>query len=103
MENEIQPITARIAGYRQLSEAEQQIINEIKALGAKIEGHCAMIGSHLRTQRAEAGITGSTAAGDAELARLNATAPERWLSIARTDFQTALMALTRAVAQPLNF
>ncbi len=37
-----------------------------------------------------------------EFNRLNAVEPERWLAMARTDFQTALMKLHRAVAQPFS-
>lgn len=37
-----------------------------------------------------------------EFNRLNAVEPERWLAMARTDFQTALMKLNRAVAQPFS-
>jgi hypothetical protein len=36
----------------------------------------------------------------AELERLDAAEPMRWLAMAKTDFQTALMNLTRAVVQP---
>lgn len=37
-----------------------------------------------------------------EFNRLNVVEPERWLAMARTDFQTALMKLNRAVAQPFS-
>ena len=92
METFTQP---KITGYRQLNEEEAQLMNDIKALGQKIEGHIAMVGSHLRTQWAEA------LPADAE--RIENAQPNRWVSIARTDFQTGLMALTRAIAQPTSF
>ena len=38
-----------------------------------------------------------------EFNRLNRVEAERWLAMARTDFQTALMKLSRAVAQPISF
>lgn len=93
MESFTQP---KVTGYRQLNETEAQLMNDIKALGQKIEGHLAMVDSHLRTQEADA-------ADAAERLRIKATQPGRWVSIARTDFQTALMALVRAVAQPTSF
>ena len=71
-------------------------MNDVKKLGFSIEGHIAMIESHLRTQVTEAG-------GTEELARLKATEPQRWLAMARSDFQTALIKMTRAVAQPTSF
>jgi len=86
----------KITGYRQLTEEEGRLMNEIKALGQSIEGHCAMIASHLRTQRTEAGML-------PEGQRIEAAEPQRWLAMARSDFQTALMKLTRAVAQPSSF
>lgn len=100
MDTEVQaiaPITARIIGYRQLSEDEQLLINEIKELGEKLKSKCSEIESHLRTQRQMSEINA------AERERIDATNPGRWLSIAKTDFQTGLMALTRAVAQPTTF
>ena len=35
--------------------------------------------------------------------RLDAAQPHRWLSMARTDLQTGLMKMVRAVAQPTSF
>lgn len=99
METFTQP---KVTGYRQLNETEAQLMNEIKALGQKIEGHIAMVQSHLRTQASNAAA--DEVKGDrADLDRIQTTQPERWVSIARTDFQTGLMALTRAVAQPTTF
>jgi hypothetical protein len=86
----------KVTGYRQLTEEEGQLMNEIKALGQKIEGHIAMVESHLRTQKAEAATSD-------EAARIDAAQPMRWVAIARTEFQQATMALTRAVAQPTSF
>ena len=51
----------KISGYRELSQAEIDLMNEVKALGPTIE------------------------------------------AVVETDFQTALMCLTRAVAQPTFF
>lgn len=86
----------KVTGYRRLSDEEGRLMNEVKALGQSIEGHIAMIESHLRTQKTDAGDSD-------EAKRIDAAQPMRWAAIARTDFQQALMALTRAIAQPGSF
>ena len=67
-----------ITGYRQLNEAEAELMNEIKTHG---ESLCALVEKLLATE----GLDG------------------RWISIGATDLQIGLMALTRAVAQPTTF
>lgn len=89
----------KITGYRQLNEDEAQLMNEIKALGASFQGMHAQVGSHLRTQATRAVDEGNVT----ETARINAAEPQRWAAIAKTHMQEALMALTRAVAQPSSF
>lgn len=86
----------KVIGYRQLNSEEAELMNAVKKLGQNIEGHVAMVESYLRTQRAEA-------VDPAEVARIEKASPLRWSAIARTDFQVALMALTRAIAQPSSF
>lgn len=76
METFVQP---KITGYRQLSEAEAELMNRIKAEGVRL-------GELVAELRA------ATSAFD-----------QRWISIGATDLQTGLMALTRAVAQPTSF
>jgi hypothetical protein len=68
----------QIKGYRELSQTEIDLMNEVKAKGEEL---------------------------GALVAKLRA-APEidqRWVSIGATDLQTGLMALTRAVAKPTFF
>lgn len=68
----------KIAGYRELTEAEIALMNEIKAQGAQLkELHAKVV---------------STPGIDARAA-----------AIAGTDLQTGLMWLTRAVARPEGF
>lgn len=67
-----------IIGYRQLSEAEADLMNEIKADGVRL-------GNLVEKLRATEGLD------------------QRWVSIGATDLQTGLMALTRGVAQPTTF
>ncbi len=85
----------KIAGYRDLTEAELALINKIKATGLQLEALLGELQMHLSAE--------INAQGAAEAARLDAAQPHRWLAIARTDFQTGLMAATRAVAQPGGF
>ncbi|MEG5263243.1 hypothetical protein TRP66_02940 [Pseudomonas sp. JDS28PS106] len=75
METFTQP---KITGYRQLSEQEAALMNDIKAKGVEL--------------------------GElVEKLRANPSLDQRWVSIGATDLQTGLMALTRAVAQPTSF
>lgn len=75
METFTQP---KITGYRQLSEQEAALMNEIKAKGVEL-------GALVERLRATEGLD------------------QRWVSIGATDLQTGLMALTRGVAQPTTF
>lgn len=68
----------QIKGYRELSQDEINLMNEIKAKGADL---CQLV----TRLRAADGLD------------------QRWVNIGATDLQTGLMALTRAVAQPTVF
>ena len=68
----------KIKGYRELSQAEIDAMNEIKAKGVEL----GELVEKLRTQQ---------------------DIDQRWVSIGATDLQTGLMALTRAVAKPEFF
>lgn len=74
----IHPNTAPVAGYRDLTQAEVDLINEVKAVGVQL-------GEVVARVRATAGVD------------------QRWASIGATDLQTGLMALVRSVAQPTTF
>lgn len=67
-----------ITGYRELTEAEIALMNEIKQHGKGL---------------------------DALVAKLHgiAEADQRWVAIGRTELQQGLMALVRAVAGPTSF
>lgn len=69
--------TAGVTGYRPLSDAEIELMNEIKAKGTEV--------------------------GDLIDKAVAKGADARWASIARTDLQKAFMCLTRAVAKPTSF
>ena len=68
----------RIKGYRELSEDEIALMNDIKELGE-------VLGKLVSRLRATEDLD------------------QRWVSIGATGLQTGLMALTRAVARPESF
>lgn len=74
MENQHQ----HIKGYRDLSQAEIDAMNAIKAKGEELGALVASL-------------------------RVNSALDQRWVSIGATDLQTGVMALVRAVAQPTTF
>ena len=90
METFVQP---KIRGYRQLSEDEAALMNEVKAL-AEMCGICI---DKLRLH-ADAG-RGATAEDLAAGPPLD----QRWISIGATDLQRGFMALIRGIAQPTTF
>ena len=71
-------MSTKITGYRQLTEEEVSLMNEIKEQGIKLGQLVAML-------------------------RAVPECDQRWISIGATDLQTGLMALTRAVARPTTF
>lgn len=74
MENQHRQIT----GYRDLTQAEIDTMNTIKAEGARLSGLVSMVRECPESDR-------------------------RWAAIAETHLQQGLMALTRAVARPESF
>jgi hypothetical protein len=108
MENQHRKIT----GYRELNQDEINLMNEIKALGPVIEPVLEKVRLYLINQVDEATRRSQPAYDGPEdkkqkaydlLDRHGEATPQRFVAIAKTDFQTALMALTRAVAQPTFF
>jgi hypothetical protein len=85
MENQHQ----KIKGYRDLTQAEIDLMNEIKAKGEELGALVDKVNKELLAQ--------SHNRNDNYFDHM------RWAAIARTDFQTGLMALTRAIAQPTSF
>ncbi|BES72187.1 hypothetical protein RE428_32050 [Marinobacter nanhaiticus D15-8W] len=79
----------KIKGYRELSQAEIDLMNEIKAKGAELDELITKL------HASQDAITNEFGTGDAE--------PRRWISIGKTHLQQGLMALTRAVAKPEFF
>ncbi len=92
----------KISGYRELSQAEIDLMNEIKALGPVIEAVCNKVDAYIKAQRA-ACQQSADAEKQGEEIRLNTAEPEKWARWARDSMQANLMYLTRAVAQPTFF
>jgi len=88
----------KITGYRQLNAAEAELMNAIKAHGLATQALVERVQRHLDYQ------TVAINTGDSALAdQVGVAEPRRWLAMGRTDLQTGLMRLTRAVAQPGGF
>ena len=68
----------KIAGYRDLSQAEIDLMNGVKVLGAEI-------GRSIEAMRDHEGLD------------------QRWIDIGEMQLQQGIMALVRAIAQPTTF
>lgn len=89
----------KIHGYRELSQEEIDLMNEIKELGPKMEDLLEKVKLHLAHQEQVA----TAMKFQPTLDRIQDATPGRFLALAKTEFQTGLMYLTRAVAQPTFF
>ena len=102
----------KIKGYRELSQEEVDLMNRIKAKGSELLAMQAELKEKLdvsydakhkasqhvhETQGLEKWIECDETA---ELKRFQEAEPQRWAAIGKTDIQTGIMALVRAVAQP---
>lgn len=86
----------KIKGYRELSQEEIDLMNRIKAKGAELLALHAELTNDLAIYR-------SACVADADFDqqdRFDKAEPLRWAAIGKTDIQTGIMALVRAVAQP---
>ena len=82
-----------ITGYRELSRAELDLINEAKALAEQCGEYIAKLRRHQQTGSNP--VLGSPS----ELPPLD----QRWISIGATDLQRGFMAVIRGIAQPTTF
>lgn len=101
-----------IKGYRELNQAEIDLMNRIKEKGNEIGQLQAELVARLNTDlevKTAAAAASKVAPEDegseecAELRRFKAAEPLRWAAIGKTDIQTGIMALVRAIAQPTTF
>lgn len=88
-----------IVGHRNLTQDEIDMINTIKEVEVTLGSLVRLAKATVDLQKSQA----SRIADDgkfAEIERLEAAEPGRWIAMARTHFQEGVMALTRAIAQP---
>lgn len=93
METMIQP---KVTGYRQLSEAEAELMNEIKAHAEEVRTLVHRVQMHVESEL-------SKPLPDGHGPHSTVTHPLRWASEAQTDLQKGFMCLVRAVARPTTF
>lgn len=101
MENQHQ----KIKNYRDLTQEEIDLMNEVKALGPQIQAVITKVQKHIQSQRDSCCVIEmiKEITDQAEYDRLDQATPERFAALAKTELQTGLMYLTRAVAQPSGF
>lgn len=97
----------KITGYRELSQQEIDLMNRIKAKGIELLSLHSQLVDLLKLQElSKINAMDQAAAGKdsyeakAEFNRFHSAEPFRWAAIGKTDIQTGIMALVRAVAQP---
>ena len=93
----------KLTGYRNLTQAETDLINEIKAKGVELGVLVDKLFDHTRQQIADANALGTESGEFTEFQRLTDAEPHHWVATGATNLQQGLMALTRAVAQPTTF
>lgn len=82
----------QIKGYRDLSEAEIDLMNEVKDHAERTRDLLNRIDMHIEAQ-----------AHDPERPHSVVTSPARWLAEGRTDLQKGFMCVIRSIAQPTSF
>lgn len=94
----------KIKGYRELSQEEIDMMNSIKAKGVELLALQNRLEAklHFELERLKSKTEPDDASTEDfdELMRFVAAEPQRWAAIGKTDIQTGIMALVRAVAQP---
>lgn len=97
----------KIAGYRDLSQEEIDLMNRIKAKGKELLDLQAELADRINADYLPKRIAAQKAIDEnretpelIEFQRFKSAEPARWAAIGKTDIQTGIMALVRAVAQP---
>ena len=97
----------KIKGYRELSQEEIDLMNRIKVAGSALldlQFELIVLLKQQESDKVDAANQGRIiedgGVAEEELARFSLAEPLRWASIGKTDVQTGIMALVRAVAQP---
>ena len=89
----------QISGYRELSQAEIDQMNAVKAKAAEV----GELLEQVRTLMTPPGIDGDGVVTDIQLIEGADCEPLRWVGIAQDHLQQGFMALTRAIARPTTF
>ncbi|UIZ57809.1 hypothetical protein LZP46_01225 [Acinetobacter sp. SCLZS86] len=98
-----------IKGYRDLSLEEVGLMNRIKTKGAELLALQEELANRLDTdfeskqaeaKRSQCAPNDFSSVEYQEFNRFKSAEPQRWAAIGKTDIQTGIMALVRAVAQP---
>lgn len=87
----------KISGYRELTQEEIDLMNEIKAVGLTLQELVDKVENRTQDMWTDA------LSSQPEIDRLLHADPMYWVSLGRGHLQQGLMALTRAVAQPDGF
>lgn len=101
----------KIAGYRDLTQEELDLMNEVKAKGRELGELCARLGALAPKRGPHQELVTSTGApvqvehlpDGTEVLRSSdgsTFVDPRWLAIGQTHLQQGLMAVTRAIARP---
>lgn len=86
----------KISGYRELTQDDIDLMNRVKAKGTELLELQREVSAYLVKCQCTLAVEGPTE----EFSRFLKAEPRRWASIAKTDIQTGVMALVRAIAQP---
>lgn len=87
-------IQPKITGYRPLSEAEVELMNEGKALAEQVGAWIKRLKGHIPADRN---------LGDYHPGLVHPALDQRWVSIGAIDLQRGFMAVIRGIAQPTTF
>lgn len=87
----------KISGYRELTQEEIDLMNEVKAKGEELNALVEKVNQHIGKQYESAcGLRH-------EIDRLGDSEPYKWVGTARSSLQIGIMELVRSIAQPTTF
>lgn len=84
----------KIKGYRELSQEEIDLMNEVKEEGVRLKALIEKVAKY----NYDHAITSDEAGF-----LVRESEAQRWVAMAKTELQTGMMFLTRAVAKPMFF
>ncbi|MBY0557585.1 MAG: hypothetical protein K2P77_10310 [Burkholderiaceae bacterium] len=97
----------KIKGYRDLSQAEIDLMNQVKGKGEELRALIASV-AQVTTQPLVASADNTSEHAELSIGQLVSLdqlgdTPEYWVRLADANFRTGLMFLTRAIAQPTSY